>query len=90
MLLHDRHQPDNQQHLPGAHGALVCPRAWQALTLSTAGPRSHCHHLHFFVVFFFFFFFPWLHLQHMEVSGLGVKSELKLQAFTTATAMPNL
>ena len=29
---------------------------------------------------------PW----HMEVSGLGVKSELQLQACTTATAMPDL
>ena len=26
----------------------------------------------------------------MEVSGLGVESELQLQAYTTATAMPDL
>ena len=39
---------------------------------------------------FFFFFFFGLHLQHMEVPGLGVKSELQLLAYTTATAMWNL
>ena len=31
-----------------------------------------------------------LDLQHMEVSGLGVKSELQLQAYTTATETPDL
>ena len=30
------------------------------------------------------------HLQHMEVSRLGVKSELQLLAYTTATATPDL
>ena len=33
------------------------------------------------------FFFLWLHLWHMEVPRLGVKSELQLPAYTTATAM---
>ena len=37
--------------------------------------------------FFLFFFFLWLLLQHMEVPGLGVKSELNLPFYTTATAM---
>ena len=37
---------------------------------------------------FLFFFLEW-HLQHVEVSGLGVKSELQLQAYTTATTMPD-
>ena len=36
--------------------------------------------------FFLFFFFLGLHLQHMDVSGLGIKSELKLLAYATATA----
>ena len=36
---------------------------------------------------FFFFFFLVLHLWHMEVPRLGIKSELQLQAYTTATAM---
>ena len=39
---------------------------------------------------FFSIFFLWLHLRHMEVSRLGVKSELQLLAYTTASAMPDL
>ena len=39
--------------------------------------------------FFFFSFFLGLYLQHMEVPGLGVKSELQLPAYTTATATPD-
>ena len=31
------------------------------------------------------FFFLWLHLQHMEVSGLGFKSERQLAVTATAT-----
>ena len=31
-----------------------------------------------------------LHLGHMEVPRLGVKSELQLPAYTTATTMPDL
>ena len=38
----------------------------------------------------FFLFFLGLHLQHMEVPRLGVKSELQLPAYSTATAMPDL
>ena len=41
-------------------------------------------------LFFFFFFFLGLHAQHMGVSRLGVKSELQLPAFTTATAKQDL
>ena len=37
--------------------------------------------------FFFFFFFLGPHLRHMEVSRLGVKSELQLLAYTTVIAM---
>ena len=37
---------------------------------------------------FFFFFRP--HLQHTEIPGLRVKSELQLPACTTATATPDL
>ena len=33
---------------------------------------------------FFFFFFLGLHLRHMEVPMLGVKSELQLTAYTAA------
>ena len=41
-------------------------------------------------LFFFFFCFLGLHPQHMEIPRLGVKSELQLPAYTTATATPDL
>ena len=45
----------------------------------------------FFILFLFFCFLGW-HLRYMEVSRLGVTSELQLLAYTTATAttMPDL
>ena len=39
--------------------------------------------------FFFFFIFLGLHPQHIEVSRLGVQSELQLLAYTIDTAMPD-
>ena len=39
--------------------------------------------------FFFSFFFLGLHPWHMEISGLGVKKELQLLAYTTATWDPS-
>ena len=39
---------------------------------------------------FFFFCFLGLHLWYMEVPRLGVKSELQLPAYITATAMQDL
>ena len=39
--------------------------------------------------FFLFLFFLGLHLQHMKVYRLGVKSELHLLAYATATATPD-
>ena len=39
---------------------------------------------------FFFFVFLGLHPWHMEVTKRGVKSELQLLAYATATAMPYL
>ena len=39
--------------------------------------------------FFFFFFFLWLNLKHMEVPRLGIKSELQLPVYTTATWDPS-
>ena len=39
-----------------------------------------------FVFIFVFFAFLGLHPRHMEVPGLGVKSELRLPAYVTATA----
>ena len=40
--------------------------------------------------FFFFFGFLGLHMWHMEDPRLGVKLELQLLPYTTATAMPDL
>ena len=40
--------------------------------------------------FSFLVFFLQMHLQHMEVPRLGVKSELQLQAYTTAIATLDL
>ena len=37
----------------------------------------------------FFYFFFGQHLPHMEISGLGVKPELQLPAYLTATAVPD-
>ena len=38
---------------------------------------------------FFFFVLLGLYLSHMEVPRLGVESELQLQAYTAAIAMPD-
>ena len=43
----------------------------------------------FYFILFIYVFLD-LHLQHMEVPGLGVKSELQLPAYSTATATPDL
>ena len=49
-----------------------------------------CFVLFCFLLFLFFFGFLGLHLQQMEVPRLGVKSELQLLAYATATAMQDL
>ena len=46
--------------------------------------------LYLFIYIYLFIFSLGLYLWHMEVPGIGVKSELKLLAYTTATAVPNL
>ena len=51
-------------------------------------------HFYIFLDLSCYFFFPLLfflrlHLQHMEVPGLGVESELQLPAHATATATPS-
>ena len=40
-----------------------------------------------YLLFYLFIVFSGLHMQHMEVPGTGVKSELQLPAYTIATAM---
>ena len=42
-----------------------------------------------FKIFVYLFFFLWPHLQHMEVPGLGVESELQLQPTPQLLAMPD-
>ena len=42
-----------------------------------------------FVYLFIYLFLKAAHLWHMEVPRLGVKSELWLPAYPTATAMPD-
>ena len=49
---------------------------------------SQCF-LFYFILFYFIVFFG-LHTRHMEVPRLGVQSELKLPAYTTATATQDL
>ena len=49
-------------------------------------------HLHFSRNYFFLsfcFLFLGLHPQHMELPGIGVKLELQMPAYTTATARPD-
>jgi len=51
---------------------------------------AHIHQfcqLLYFILFYFGFLGPYL--QHMEVPRLGVKLELQLPAYTTATATPD-
>ena len=46
---------------------------------------------HDVILFYLFIFcFLWLHPRHMEIPRLGVKSELQLPGYTTATAMQDL
>ena len=56
------------------------------LNLISSPSVSECV-LNNFLIFSLFFSFYSLHLWHMEVSGLGIKLELHLPAFATATAM---
>ena len=48
----------------------------------------HCRHFILFILFHFILFFVFLgpHQGHMEIPRPGVKSELQLLAFATATA----
>ena len=52
--------------------------------------KSILRHFCIFQIFFFFFFFVFLgqHPQHLEVSRLGVQSELQPLAYTRVTAKP--
>ena len=57
-------------------------------TLLHHGGNSINHFL--FFNFYYYFFFLWPHLQDMEVPGLGVESELQLQAYAIGTTIPDL
>ena len=45
------------------------------------------HFLSFFLFFFFFFVFLGLHSWHIEFPRLGIKSEIQLPGYATATTM---
>ena len=72
----------------------VCSACWALLCIlccplgNFLKLTSFCLFIYFYLKIFFFFLGP--HLQHMEVPRLGIKSELQLQAHTTATAMQDL
>ena len=57
------------------------------LLLCVPSPSVGIHKEHVF--FFFFFFFLGPPQRHIEVPRLGVKSELQLPAYTSATAAPD-
>ena len=63
--------------------------AWckNRLTIRELFLSSFDYHWLFFIPKFFFFLGPYP--QHMEVPGLGVKSELQLPAYATATGTPD-
>ena len=56
-------------------------------SLPSTSPDPNYQFLFFFFFFFFFLCFLWPHPQLMEVSRLGIKLEVQLPAYATATAM---
>ena len=59
--------------------------------LTTRPPgNSNIVSLDHFILFTYLFFFLGPRLWHMEVPRLGIESELQLQGYATATAMPDL
>ena len=67
----------------------VCVSVCVSYTLKAAyGPSVNVSTI-FILLFYFFAFFLGPHPQHMEVPRLRFKSELKLPAYTTTTAMPD-
>ena len=90
----DTGQARRPEPQPGALG--LCPseplslKSWPTLPsnyhLSSTGAHVITHAPLKGLFKFFFFFFLGPNLRHMEVLGLGVKSELQLLAYTPATA----
>ena len=68
--------------------AVARVRSWELLH-DTGMAKRVKKNLYSFRVSLFVFFFLQLHLRHMEVPRLGVKSELKLKSYTTARAIPD-
>ena len=60
---------------------------WKTSCLSVYQSMDMCCWKNFF--FFFFLVFLGLNVQHMEFPRLGVKSEIQLLAYATATATPD-
>ena len=63
--------------------------SWQPQVCSLCLGVCFCFVDRFICIFFFFFSFLGPNLQHMEISRLGVESELQLLAYVTAIATWN-
>ena len=99
LFCHSLHNPSH----PSAHSSyspgwllfLLQPsQVWEGWSSFLAQRRSSCYIRHTpslqVTQFLFLFFFLGLHLWHVEVPRLGVKSELQMLAYATATAMQDL
>ena len=75
-------------------GTWACRNSWagdqtcanNTGSLTQCATRELLNSIFFYIIFMFFL---WPHLWHKEVPGLGVASELRLQAHSTATADPS-
>ena len=65
-------------------------RGVHLLAIENSATMSMLIHVLIWVIFFPFFWGGALYLQRMEVPRLGVKSELQLLVYTTATVTPDL
>ena len=72
-------------HLPSILSLNVCYLC--NLIFHVCDFKNFMQHLSALGIFFFFLFLLGLNLWPMEVSRLGVESELQLPHYTTATAM---
>ena len=71
---------------------ILTPRQYGS-TRKNCGTEGRCFEVYYPVLHNFSFFSPFFlgpHLQHMGVSGLGVKLKMQLPAYTTTIAMPDL
>ena len=65
----------------------LCTRYFHKMNFSYVTDLIRFHNIGDFEQYDFFFFFLGLHLWYMEVTRLGVESQLQLPPYTTSTAM---